>query len=376
MEVPLIDLQSQYRQIRSELLPALEHILDSCSFILGPAVEAFEQAFAEYCQVKHCVALNSGTSSLHLALRCLNIGPGDEVISVPMTFGATAWAICYVGAKPVFVDIDPIRRTMDPKLLVSAITPQTKAILPVHLYGMPAEIDAVCDIADRHGIPVVEDAAQAHGARYGGRRVGSFGRIGCFSFYPTKNLGAYGEGGALVTHDTALAERARKLRDQGQSVRYYHDEVGYNYRMDALQGAVLGIKLKYLDAWTAARTAHARRYHEVLQGLPIKIPILPPDSESSWHLYVIETDRRDIIRNKLSEAGVRSGLHYPIPLHLQKAFSNLGLKEGAFPRSEALAAQCLSLPMYPELPSEHIAYVCEVLHRALDERPCRYVGSR
>src|SRR5262249_55571417 len=251
--VPYLDLHAQYGALRSEILEALAEICDSTSFAQGPATHDFESQLAAYCGVEHCVSLNSGTSALHLALRCLDVSPGDEVVTVSMTFIATAWAISYVGATPVFVDIDPVRRTLNPDKLEGAITSRTKAIIPVHLYGMPAEMDRIMAIADRHGLTVIEDAAQAHGAKYQGRRVGQFGKIACFSFYPSKNLGAYGEGGALITKDASIAQRARSLRDHAQSKKYLHDEIGYNYRMDSFQGAVLAIKLKHLDQWNTAR---------------------------------------------------------------------------------------------------------------------------
>src|SRR5215813_9957557 len=270
--MPYLDLQAQYDSIRTEVLTALEEICESTSFAQGPATSEFEATFAAYCGVDHCVSLNSGTSALHVALRCLNVGPEDEVVTVSMTFIATAWAISYVGAKPVFVDINPVRRTMDPDKLEAAITTRTKAIVPVHLYGMPAEMDRIMAIAERHGLPVIEDAAQAHGARYRGKRVGQFGQIACFSFYPSKNLGAYGEGGALVTNDASIAQRARSLRDHAQRDRYLHDEIGYNYRMDSFQGAVLAIKLKRLNEWNAARADRAAYYNELLANSTYKLP--------------------------------------------------------------------------------------------------------
>jgi dTDP-4-amino-4,6-dideoxygalactose transaminase len=282
-----------------------------------------------------------------------------------MTFIATVWAISYVGARPVFVDIDPARRTMDPARIEAAITPRTKAILPVHLYGMPADMAPIRDIAARHHLHVIEDAAQAHGARYQGRRTGQWSRIACFSFYPGKNLGAYGEGGALVTDDEALASRARRLREHGQSRRYYHEELGYNYRMDSLQAAVLSAKLKRLDAWNAARAAHARRYDALLAGLPLTRPAFFSDTESVWHLYVIECDRRDAVREQLAAAGIETGLHYPVPVHLQQAYAHLGYKPGDFPCSEALARRCLSLPMFAEMTEEQQGRVAEALSRAL-----------
>lgn len=363
-KVPFLDLKAQYKTIRAEVLPALEAVCESTGFAQGPATKVFEQEFAQYCEVKHCVSLNSGTSALHLAMRCLDIGPGDEVITASMTFIASAWGISYVGAKPVFVDIDPVRRTLDPAKLEAAITPRTKAIIPVHLYGMPADMDAILAIANKHGIPVVEDAAQSQGARYKGKRVCQFGLMACTSFYPGKNLGAYGEGGALLTNDEAIAKRARALREHGQSKRYYHDEVGYNYRMDGFQGAVLSIKLKRLDGWNAARAAHARRYNELLAGTRFELPAIPADSESVWHLYVIEADNRDALREKMSAANVDTGLHYPVPLHLQQAYASLGHKRGDFPLTERLSDRCLSLPMYAELTDEQIQTVATALRQA------------
>ena len=289
--VPYLDLRAQYRPLRSEVLSALEEICESTSFAQGRATSEFEAKFAGYCGVEHCVSLNSGTSALHLALRCLDVGPGDEVVTVSMSFIATAWAISYVGATPVFVDIDPVRRTLNPDNLEAAITPRTKAIIPVHLYGMPAEMDRIMEIAERHGVPVIEDAAQAHGAKYRNKRVGQFAQIACFSFYPGKNLGAYGEGGALITNDASIAQRARSLRDHAQSQKYLHDEIGYNYRMDSFQGAVLAIKLKHLDEWNTARNEVAQFYTELLKDSSYKLPAHLSDSECVWHCYVIETPR-------------------------------------------------------------------------------------
>ena len=363
--IPFLDLKTQYHSIRAEVLPALEAVCESTGFAQGPATKIFEQEFAAYCGVKHCVTLNSGTSALHLAMLCLGIGPGDEVIVPAMTFIATAWGVSYVGAKPVFVDVDPIRRTLDPALLEAAITPRTKAIIPVHLYGLPADMDSILAIANRHGIPVVEDAAQAQGARYKGKRVGAFGAMMATSFYPGKNLGAYGEGGALLTDNADYAAHAQRLRDHGQSRRYYHDEVGYNYRMDGFQGAVLGIKLKHLEAWNERRRAHAQRYAQLLRGLPVGLPACPADSESVWHLYVIESDRRDHLREQLSAAGMDTGLHYPVPLHLQKPYAALGCARGDFPVAEKLADRCLSLPMYAELRPEQIDAVAAAVRQAL-----------
>ncbi len=363
--IPYLDLRAQYNAIRREVLAALEGVCESGRFAQGPITTDFERNFADYCGVKHCVSVNSGTSALHLAMRCLDIGPGDEVITVPMTFIATAWAISYAGARPVFVDIDPERRTMDPEKLEAAISRRTKAILPVHLFGQPADMEPILRVADQRGVPVIEDAAQAHGALYRGRRVGQFGVMGCFSFYPGKNLGAYGEGGALVTNDDAFASRARALRDHGQSQRYYHDEIGYNYRMDSFQAAVLDIKLKQLDEWNALRARHAARYSEALKDLPVKLPKFYQDSDAVWHCYVVECDRRDDVRARLSEAGVETGIHYPVPVHLQRAYSSLGYKPGDFPVSEEFGRRCLSLPMYPELTDVQIQAVANALREAI-----------
>ena len=359
--VPYLDLQAQYDSIRTEVLAALGEICESGRFAQGPATSDFETKFAAYCEVDHCVTLNSGTSALHLALRCLDIEPGDEVITVAMTFIGTAWAISYVGATPVFVDIDPARRTMCPANLEAAITPRTKAIIPVHLYGMPAEMDHIKLIAERHGLPIIEDAAQAHGARYRGKPVGQFGKIACFSFYPSKNLGAYGEGGALVTNDASIAQRARSLRDHAQSQKYLHDEIGYNYRMDSFQAAVLAIKLKRLDAWNAARTDRAAYYTELLANSSYKLPTHFSDSECVWHCYVIETPERDRLRSVLQDAGIETAVHYPVPVHLQKVYAHLGYKPGDLPVTERLCQHCLSLPIYPELSKEKIFTVASIL---------------
>ena len=359
--IPYLDLQAQYHGIRGEVLTALGEICESGRFAQGPATLDFETKFAAYCGVDHCVSLNSGTSALHLALRCLDVGPGDEVVTVSMTFIATAWAISYVGATPVFVDIDPVRRTLDPENLEAAITSRTKAIVPVHLFGMPAEMDRIMAIAERHGLPVIEDAAQAHGAKYRGRRVGQFGKIACFSFYPSKNLGAYGEGGALITNDASIAQRARSLRDHAQSQKYLHDEIGYNYRMDSFQAAVLAIKLERLDAWNAARADRAACYTELLKGSSYKLPVQLSDSECVWHCYVIETPERERVRSALQDAGIDTAVHYPVPVHLQKVYAHLGYRAGDLPVTEMLCQRCLSLPIYPELSKEKIYTVASVL---------------
>jgi len=359
--VPYLDLRAQYATIRDEVQAALAEVCESARFAQGPPTQAFEQEFAAYCGVAHCVSVNSGTSALHLALRSLNIGPGDEVITTPFTFIATAWAISYVGATPVFVDIDPQRRALDPAQVETAVTPHTKAIIPVHIFGMPADMDALNVIARNHKLFIVEDAAQAHGARYKGKRVGQFGAISCFSFYPTKNLGAYGEGGALLTNDDKLAARARSLREHAQSARYVHEEVGYNYRMDSFQAAVLRVKLKRLDAWNAAREAHARRYTELLAATSYGLPAVPTDSNPVWHCYVIECENRDRVRATLTDAGIDTAVNYPVPVHLQPVYRSLGYHRGDLPVAERLCARCLSLPIYPELSPTHIRAVADAL---------------
>lgn len=365
--VPFLDLQAQFRTIEREIRTALDEVLASSSYILGPAVTDFERRFAEVCGVSHCVALNSGTSALHVAMLCLGIGPGDEVIVPSMTFVATVWPVSYLGAKPVFVDVDPQRYTLDPARLEAAITPRTRAIVPVHLYGQCADMDPILQIAQRHGIAVIEDAAQAHGASYRGRPAGSMSAIACFSFYPGKNLGAYGEGGAIVTDRQDLADRARMLRDHGQKQRYVHEIVGYNYRMDGLQGAVLGVKLRHLEEWTAGRNRVAARYHEWLAGSGVIRPAPCPDGRHAYHLYVIRHPRRDALRARLQKAGIQTGLHYPIPVHLQEPYRPLGYREGSLPVSEEIARTCLSLPMYPELSEEQVRRVVEAIRRESPE---------
>ncbi len=364
--IPLLDLRAQYHAIRDEACAMFDKIAESTAYAQGPATVTFEEEFARMCGVDHCVTVNTGTSALHLALRCLDIGPGDEVITVPMTFIATAWAVYYVGAKPVFVDIDPARRTMDPALLEKAITPRTKAIIPVHLYGQMADMKPILEIARRHDIPVIEDACQAHGATYEGKRAGAHGCMAAFSFYPGKNLGGLGEGGGLVTNSETYAMRSRRLRNHAQGERYYHDEVGYNYRMDTLQAAMLSLKLKHLERWNIARAFRAMRYHELLADLPLTLPTKFEDSQSVWHCYVIESDRRDAIRQSLTDANIDSGLHYPMPLHLQKACADLGHKQGDFPHTERLSERCLSLPMYAELSDEQVQRVAAAVRKAFD----------
>jgi dTDP-4-amino-4,6-dideoxygalactose transaminase len=363
--VPLADLAAQYGALRDEVLQALREVAESTAFVLGPAVAGFEKAFAAYVGSKHCVGVNSGTSALHLALLGAGVGPGDEVLTVPMTFIATSWAISYVGATPVFVDVDRSTYTMDVVQAEARITSKTKAILPVHLYGQPADMGPLLEIGRRHGIPVIEDAAQAHGARYGDRGAGSLGLCGCFSFYPGKNLGAYGEAGAVVTDDDRIAARLRALRDHAQRQRYHHDEIGFNYRMDAFQGAVLRVKLKHIDRWTETRRALATRYREALADLPLRLPEEAPERRHVWHLFVVLHPGRDRLRAELEARGVHTGLHYPVPVHLQKAYRPLGHREGDFPVAERVGRECLTLPLFPEMTARQQDAVVEALRDAL-----------
>jgi len=359
--VPYLDLAAQLRGIRKDIDAALARTLDNCSFCLGPDVTQFEKDFAQFCGAKHCLGFNSGTSALHVAMKLLNVGPGDEVITTPFTFVATSWAISYVGAKPVYVDIDDTTFNIDPALIERAIKQRTKAVLPVHLYGQPFDVDAVLYICRKHKLGLVEDAAQAHGAKYKGKVVGTFGDMSCFSFYPTKNLGACGEGGALVTNHPELAARGKSLREHGSTVRYYHDEVGYNYRMEGFQGAVLGVKLAYLSQWTQERGRVAKRYTELLADTPLRLPQVAAYAESAWHLYTVRHPRRDELKKFLEEHGVGCAVHYPIPLHLQKVYGSLGYKAGDFPVAEKAARECLCLPMYAELTDEQISRVAAVI---------------
>ncbi|MEP6995921.1 MAG: DegT/DnrJ/EryC1/StrS family aminotransferase [Acidobacteriota bacterium] len=329
--------------------------------MLGAEVAAFETEFAAYCEVRHCVALNSGTSGIHLALLAAGVGPGDEVITTPTTFIATAEAISYVGARPVFVDIDPATANIDPRQIESAITSRTRAIVPVHLYGRPAELDDILKIGAERNVPVIEDACQAHGARFRGKRVGGFGLAAAFSFYPAKNLGAYGEGGALTTNDDRVADLARTLRDHGQSRRYHHDQIGFNYRMDGFQGAVLRVKLRHLDRWTARRIEIARIYREALAGARVTIPNDNPKAESVYHLFVVYVEDLASVRAGLEARGVQTAVHYPVPVHLQKAYAGLGYKPGSFPHTEWASERGLSMPIFPEMSLEQAGYAASSL---------------
>lgn len=359
--VPYYDLKEQYAALRSEILEALDRVCHDSAFILGGEVAGFEKEFADYCEARHCVAVNSGTSALHLALLAAGIGPGDEVITTPNTFIATAEAIAYTFAKIVFADIDPLTANLDPLVAESAVTPRTKAILVVHLYGRPADMDSFSEIARRHKITLIEDACQAHGARFRARRVGAIGASGAFSFYPSKNLGAYGEGGAIITNDDRVAEFCRSARSHGERQRYFHDLTGYNYRMEGFQGAVLRVKLRHLEKWSARRKEIAARYREGLSGLALALPHDNERGECAYHLFVIYVEDRDAVQDELKSRGIGTAIHYPRPLHLQKAFAHLGYKSGDFPHAENACRNVLALPLFPELTDQQVDYVCESL---------------
>jgi dTDP-4-amino-4,6-dideoxygalactose transaminase len=359
--IPFVDLKAQYGSIKKEVDAAIHRVLESCQFTLGSEVAAFEEEFATYCKAKYAVGVNSGTSALHLALLAADIGPGDEVITVPFTFVATASAIHYTGARPVFVDIDPRSFTIDPAKIESSITPRSKAILPVHLYGQPADMDPILAIAEKRGLLVIEDACQAHGAEYKGRRAGNLGDMGCFSFYPGKNLGAYGEGGMVVTDHPEYARTIRMLRDWGAEKKYQHVLKGYNYRLEAIQGAVLRVKLRHLEAWTEARRAAAARYDELLAASGVPTPEAMPYARHVYHIYAIRTKNRQTWQDELSKQGIQTGIHYPSPVHVLPAFADLGYRAGDFPHSEHAANEVLSLPIYPELTEAP----CEIVARAV-----------
>ncbi len=365
--VPFLDLPAQNRSIEKEIRAALDEVISGAQFILGPAVERFEAHFARYVGVAHCVGLNNGTSALHLALLACGIGAGDEVITTPHTWISTAWAISYVGARPVFVDIDPATYTLDPANVEDAITPRTKAILPVHLYGQTADLGALAELARRHRLVLIEDAAQAHGARCDGRPVGTWGKLACFSFYPGKNLGAFGEAGAVVTHDEALAKRMRALRDHAQVGRHHHVEIGYNYRMEGVQAAILDVKLRHLDNWNTARRQHAVRYGELLKGVRgLTLPAAPRAEGHVWHLYVVLVagHDREAFRHRLHEAGVTTAVHYPTPVPFQPAYEHLGYRRGDFPVAEDVMARCVSLPMFAELTDRQLEQVASSVRAA------------
>jgi dTDP-4-amino-4,6-dideoxygalactose transaminase len=366
-QLPLVDLRAQRISLEGELERACVAALASGDYVLGAEVAAFEHEFARFCDARHAVGVASGSAALELALRALEIGPGDEVITAANTFVATTLSIAHAGARPVLVDSDPLTHTIEPRGIAAAITSRTRAIVPVHLYGQCADMGAILDVARRHGLAVVDDACQAHGARYQGERAGSFGHAAAFSFYPSKNLGTVGDGGMIVTDDDDLAEKARLLRNYGQRQKYRSDLRGQNSRLDTLHAAILRVKLPRLDGWNTARRAHAARYDEVLRGLPVTRPNVRRGSEHVWHLYVVRVERRDAVRARLAEQGIETGIHYPVPVHLQPAHSDLAYRSGDFPISEHNAREVLSLPMYPELPAWAPERVADALRAAFDE---------
>lgn len=362
MRVPFLDLKAQHEPLRAELDAAIRDVIDSGAFAGGPFVAKFEEDFAVFCRSPYAIGVGNGTDAIWLSLLALGIGPGDEVITVPTTFMATAEAISFAGAKPVFVDIDEETYTMDPRLVERAITPKTKAIIPVHLYGQPADMDPIMEIANRHGLFVIEDACQAHGAEYKGRMAGTIGIAGCFSFYPGKNLGAFGEAGAVITHSEELRNKIHMLRDHGQARKYHHACVGWNARMDGIQGAVLRVKLKHLANWNAVRRIRARVYDRHLCGLDNLItPKEAVYAHHVYHLYVVHLKGRDRIFQQLADAGIACGIHYPVPIHLQEAYRFLGYGEGSFPVAERCARECLALPMFPHLTAEQLEAVTKGL---------------
>jgi dTDP-4-amino-4,6-dideoxygalactose transaminase len=369
--VPLLDLKAQYATIREEVQAAMDRVVESQYFILGPEVDALEQEIAAYSHCRYGIGVSSGTDALLVALMALDIGPDDEVITTPYTFFATAGSIARLGAKPVFVDIDPQTYNINPSAIEGAITSRTRAIMPVHLFGQMADMDPVMEVAQRHGLPVIEDAAQAIGAEYKGRRAGSIGHLGCFSFFPSKNLGGFGDGGMVVTNDEALARKVRLLRGHGAQPKYYHKVVGGNFRLDAIQAAILRVKLKYLDAWTEARQRNAARYRQLFTeaGTPVGLPWDAGYGRHIYNQFIIRSDRRDALMAFLKTKQIGTEIYYPVPMHLQECFAGIGYKAGDFPASEAAALETLALPIYPELTQPHIravaANVREFTHQAL-----------
>ncbi len=362
-KIPFLDLKKQYLQIRQEVLAATEKVFSDTAFSGGPYVESFEKNFAAFCGTKYAAGVNNGTTALHLAMLALGIKQGDEVLLPANTFIATAWCVSYVNATPVFVDCDPETWEIDASQLEKKITPRTKAIIGVHLYGQPFDLEAVKAVAGKHGIFLIEDAAQAHGAKYNGRHVGSYGELTCFSFYPGKNLGAYGEAGAVVTNNEEYYKHIQSLRNHGSSTRYYHDEIGYNMRMDGLQGAILDIKLRYLNAWNSRRKQIAAMYRKGISNRKIKMQQVPGWADPVYHLFVVTTEKRDDLMKFLQQNNVFPGLHYPVPCHLQKAYTGLGYKKGAFPNAEYLSSHCLSLPMFAELTDDEVQAVIETINK-------------
>lgn len=361
--IPILDLKSQYDSLRDEIAIELQKVLESGNFVLGPDVRALEQEVASYCGCAYGVGVASGTDALRLALAALDIGPGDEVITTPFTFVATANTISHAGATPVFVDIDPRTYNLDPDAVAAAVTPATKAILPVHLYGQPADMAPILAVAERRGLPVIEDAAQAIGAEYQGRRIGSIGACGCLSFYPTKNLGAYGDAGMVVTNDAALADKIDVLRRQGGKTKYFHTVLGFNSRLDTMQAAILRVKLRYLEQWQEQRRSAARRYDALLAGLPVVTPYVRSDVRHVYHQYTIRAPRRDELAAFLKARGIGVMIYYPLPLHRQALYAGLGLGEGSLPASEAASREVLSLPMYPELTEQQMGEVAAAIRQ-------------
>ena len=369
MNIPFVDLQSQYQSIKAEADAAVLAVMKRGDFILGGAVAEFEQVFADYCGAKYAVGVDSGYAALELIVRAYGIGPGDEVITAANTFIATTLAISNAGATPVLVDIDPETYNIDPAKIEAAITPRTRAIMPVHLYGQPVDMDPILAIARKRGLRVFEDAAQAAGARYKGRRIGCLGDAAGFSFYPGKNLGAYGDGGAVVTNDAEIAEKIKLMRNVGQRVKYYHEVKGFNHRLDTIQAAVLKVKLPHLDGWNAERRRAAATYAELLAGLPMITPPTAGYAEHIFHLYVVRVRNREALMEHLKQQGIATGLHYPIPIHLQPAYSELGYKAGDFPITEAYAETILSLPIFPELDDDKVAYVVAAIRDFFQAHP-------
>jgi dTDP-4-amino-4,6-dideoxygalactose transaminase len=365
VQIPLVDLKAQYVTIKSEVLPAIEDVLDNMQLFLGPQTRLFEEEFAQYCSVIYGIGVSSGTEALALALRACQVGPGDEVITVANSFIATTEAIALVGARSVFVDIEPETYMLDWRQLAGVLTERTRAIIPVHLYGHPTEMGPLLAFAREHGLRVIEDASQAHGALYKGQSVGGFGDIGCFSLYCSKNLGAYGEAGICVTNDESLAESMRMLRDHGSKVRYHHEVIGTNGRIDEIQAAILRIKLHYLPEWNHARQAHAQFYTEQLCGAVAKVPHTQSWATPVYYAYVVEVENREAFRQSLEAQGVATGIHYPIPIHLQAACADYGYQPGSLPLTERAAARIVSLPMYPELTSEQLAWVVAAVKKSL-----------
>jgi dTDP-4-amino-4,6-dideoxygalactose transaminase len=366
--IPLLDLRAEYHELKSEIDAAVGRVLESGQFILGPEVTALEEEFASFCHVKHAIGTNSGTSALHLALLGAGIEPGDEVITVPFTFYATAAAIGYVGAVPVYVDIDPRTLNLDVTRLEAAITQRTRAILPVHLYGQPADMDPILEIARRHKLVVIEDVAQAHGAEYKGRRAGGIGDIGCFSFYPTKNLGAAGEGGMVTTNNSDYAGTIAMQRNWGEEHRYYPVIKGYNYRLPAIQAAILRVKLRRLNLWTETRRKLAAEYDRLLEDADVMRPVSPADARHVYCLYTIQADDRDRLQKELENAGIQTAVHYPLPIHLMPAYADARYKAGDFPVAEACARRVLSLPLYPQMTKHQVQRVAGEIIRLLPNK--------